>query len=153
VRAPIGLQRGADREALRGAGRLDPAAYSGHSLRAGFLTSAAEAGASVFKMMGSPGTSPSTCCAATSGGRICSKSTPGRRSCDQTIKLRDHAVRRLVERNIRRAWVEATVATPDWTAPDPNPPSVTRAFRAMPDAQGYILRGRAPAGWHRYVPA
>jgi site-specific recombinase XerD len=30
---------------------LDPALYSGHSLRAGFLTSAAEAGASVFKMM------------------------------------------------------------------------------------------------------
>ena len=29
---------------------LDPAAYSGHSLRSGFLTSAAEAGASVFKM-------------------------------------------------------------------------------------------------------
>jgi site-specific recombinase XerD len=29
---------------------LDPAAYAGHSLRAGFLTSAAEAGASVFKM-------------------------------------------------------------------------------------------------------
>lgn len=30
---------------------LDPAAYSGHSLRAGFLASAAEAGVSVFKMM------------------------------------------------------------------------------------------------------
>ena len=30
---------------------LDPAAYSGHSLRAGFLTSAAEHGASIFKMM------------------------------------------------------------------------------------------------------
>jgi integrase len=30
---------------------LDPAAYAGHSLRSGFLTSAAEAGASVFKMM------------------------------------------------------------------------------------------------------
>jgi integrase len=30
---------------------LDPALYSGHSLRAGFLTSAAEAGASIFKMM------------------------------------------------------------------------------------------------------
>jgi integrase len=29
---------------------LDPAAYSGHSLRAGFLTSAAEAGASIFKL-------------------------------------------------------------------------------------------------------
>jgi site-specific recombinase XerD len=30
---------------------LDPALFAGHSLRAGFLTSAAEAGASVFKMM------------------------------------------------------------------------------------------------------
>ena len=29
---------------------LDVAAYSGHSLRSGFLTSAAESGASVFKM-------------------------------------------------------------------------------------------------------
>jgi site-specific recombinase XerD len=30
---------------------LDPAAYSGHSLRSGFLTSAAESGAGIFKMM------------------------------------------------------------------------------------------------------
>ena len=30
---------------------LDPAAYAGHSLRAGFLTSAAEAGASILKMV------------------------------------------------------------------------------------------------------
>ena len=30
---------------------LDPAQFAGHSLRSGFLTSAAEAGASVFKMM------------------------------------------------------------------------------------------------------
>ena len=30
---------------------LDPAAYAGHSLRSGFLTSAAEAGASVLKMV------------------------------------------------------------------------------------------------------
>jgi hypothetical protein len=29
---------------------LDPAVYSGHSLRAGFLTGAAESGASVFKL-------------------------------------------------------------------------------------------------------
>jgi hypothetical protein len=39
----------ADGEAIRRG--LDPAVYSGHSLRAGLLTSAAEAGASVFKMM------------------------------------------------------------------------------------------------------
>jgi hypothetical protein len=30
---------------------LDPRSFAGHSLRAGFLTSAAEHGASVFKMM------------------------------------------------------------------------------------------------------
>ena len=30
---------------------LDPAMFAGHSLRAGFLTSAAELGASIFKMM------------------------------------------------------------------------------------------------------
>jgi integrase len=30
---------------------LDPATFAGHSLRAGFLTSAADAGASIFKMM------------------------------------------------------------------------------------------------------
>jgi integrase len=29
---------------------LDPASYAGHSLRSGFLTSAAEAGASIFKL-------------------------------------------------------------------------------------------------------
>jgi site-specific recombinase XerD len=31
--------------------RLDPAQFAGHSLRAGFLTSAASRGASIFKMM------------------------------------------------------------------------------------------------------
>jgi hypothetical protein len=31
--------------------RLDSAAYAGHSLRIGFLTSAAESGASIFKMI------------------------------------------------------------------------------------------------------
>jgi site-specific recombinase XerD len=30
---------------------LDPASFSGHSLRSGFLTSAASRGASIFKMM------------------------------------------------------------------------------------------------------
>ena len=30
---------------------LDPASFAGHSLRAGFLTSAAESGASVLKMV------------------------------------------------------------------------------------------------------
>lgn len=53
----VGTARLSDRTVAeivkRCAGRvgLDPAAYAGHSLRAGFLTSAAARGASVFKMM------------------------------------------------------------------------------------------------------
>jgi hypothetical protein len=35
---------------LKGAG-LDAASFAGHNLRAGFLTSAAKSGASIFKMM------------------------------------------------------------------------------------------------------
>ena len=37
---------------FRAAGRvgLDPASYGGHSLRSGFLTSAAESGASIWKL-------------------------------------------------------------------------------------------------------
>jgi hypothetical protein len=56
------------------------------------------------------------------------------------IRLHDHAVARLSERNIPRAWAEATVTAPDWTAPDPDDPLVTRAFRAIPEAHGRILR-------------
>src|SRR3979490_1222343 len=37
--------------AVGGGAGLDPAVFSGHSLRAGFLTSAAAKGASIFKMM------------------------------------------------------------------------------------------------------
>ena len=35
---------------IRPAGRPRPKAYSGHSLRSGFLTSAAESGASIWKL-------------------------------------------------------------------------------------------------------
>jgi hypothetical protein len=56
------------------------------------------------------------------------------------IRLHDHAVLRLAERRVSRTWVEATVAAPDWTAPDPDDPQVTRAFRLIPEAQGRILR-------------
>jgi hypothetical protein len=51
VRGPGARLSGPDREALRERRvGLDPAAYAAHSLRSGFLTSAAEAGASVFKL-------------------------------------------------------------------------------------------------------
>jgi hypothetical protein len=46
-----GVRCSADVKAYAVLAGLDPAQFSGNSLRSGFLTSAAEAGASVFKMM------------------------------------------------------------------------------------------------------
>jgi hypothetical protein len=61
---------------------LDPSAFAGHSLRSGFLTSAAEHGASVFKMMEVSRHLRWTRCAATCARPICSAGTQARRSCD-----------------------------------------------------------------------
>ena len=70
---------------------LDPAVYAGHSLRAGFLTSAAENGANVFKMMEvSPGTRAWTPFAATSAGPICSRITPGQHFCETYFRKTDN---------------------------------------------------------------
>jgi hypothetical protein len=44
-------RRGSFKRYAHGRVGLDAAAYSGHSLRSGFLTSAAESGASIFKMV------------------------------------------------------------------------------------------------------
>jgi hypothetical protein len=65
---------------------LDATEFSGHSLRSGFLTSAAEAGASIFKMVEvsrhkSVGTLQ-TRCAGMCGGLICLRNMLARRSCD-----------------------------------------------------------------------
>jgi hypothetical protein len=45
----------------------------------------------------------------------------------------------LRERGIRREWVTDALAEPDWTTPNLHPDR-TRAFRAIPDAGGKILR-------------
>jgi hypothetical protein len=45
------LFRSVSRHGKVGRLRLDPKQFAGHSLRAGFLTSAASRGASIFKMM------------------------------------------------------------------------------------------------------
>ena len=59
---------------------LNPEEFSGHSLRAGFVTSAAESGASILKMRRRV-TRARTSWPATSAGSTCSRTTPGRRSC------------------------------------------------------------------------
>lgn len=38
------------------------------------------------------------------------------------------------------AWVERTVREPDWTAPDPQNPALTRSFRRIGEAGGRVLR-------------
>jgi len=55
---------------------LDAALFAGTASGPGFITSAAESGAALSPI--SRGTRASTCCAATSGARICSRITPGR---------------------------------------------------------------------------
>lgn len=55
------------------------------------------------------------------------------------LHFTDHAENTLRERGIQREWVAAALAEPDWTAPDPKADR-TRAFRAIPDAGGKILR-------------
>jgi hypothetical protein len=56
---------------------LDPVQFAGHSLRSGFLTSAAESGASVFKMMDVSRHKSVDSYVATCGAPICSTSTRG----------------------------------------------------------------------------
>ncbi len=60
---------------------LDPARYAGHSLRAGFVTAAARAGADIWKSSKSAATNRCRCSPATSATLDCSTTTPATRSC------------------------------------------------------------------------
>jgi hypothetical protein len=63
------------------------------------------------------------------------------------VIMRHHAIMRIAERGIALSWVEATVASPDWSVPDARP-GVTRSFRGIAAAGGKVLRvaHRADAG-------
>ena len=56
------------------------------------------------------------------------------------IRLSKHAQEALDKRNILVAWVERTLAAPDFAHPDPGDPSLTRSFKAIDEAGGRILR-------------
>jgi len=63
------------------------------------------------------------------------------------IRLSAHAIEMLDTRDIEFAWVEATVKRPSATAVDPRDPTLTRSFRAIPEADGRVLRVvHRPAG-------
>ena len=56
------------------------------------------------------------------------------------MRYTKHAERRLSEREIPKAWVEATVSAPDREAPDPKNPGLTRAYKRLTEAGGRVLR-------------
>ncbi|SFK96062.1 DUF4258 domain-containing protein [Falsiroseomonas stagni] len=60
------------------------------------------------------------------------------------IRLSIHAERRLRERGIPLAWIEAAIAQPDRTAPDPADPTLVHAFRAIGAAGGAYPEGCPP---------
>jgi hypothetical protein len=51
-----------------------------------------------------------------------------------------HASAMLEERAIDREWVERTILHPDSAEPDPRHPEMVRAFRAVPERDGRVLR-------------
>ncbi|MCG5246641.1 DUF4258 domain-containing protein [Methylorubrum extorquens] len=51
-----------------------------------------------------------------------------------------HALDTLAERAIERAWVERTLLSPESIEPDPIHPDRMRAFRALPERDGRVLR-------------
>ena len=56
------------------------------------------------------------------------------------ILFTDHALDSIRDRKLDRAWAEATIRDPEWTAPDTHRPGVERRFRRIPEAEGRVLR-------------
>ncbi|NJL07675.1 MAG: DUF4258 domain-containing protein [Methylacidiphilales bacterium] len=51
-----------------------------------------------------------------------------------------HAEDVLREREVDPAWVEHTLAAPDQDEPDSDDPTLRRAFKAIPERDGRVLR-------------
>ena len=56
------------------------------------------------------------------------------------LKLTAHTVERTRQYGLALSWIEATVAAPDWTVPDPRERGVTRSFKAIPERGGRVMR-------------
>jgi hypothetical protein len=56
------------------------------------------------------------------------------------ITFTQHALAMLTERGIAEEWVRRTLAEPDDSAPDPSHPDRHRAFRAIAERDGRVLR-------------
>lgn len=51
-----------------------------------------------------------------------------------------HAIERLEQRRIEKAWVERVLDNPDWVEPDPKNEKVRRAYGRVEEANRMILR-------------
>lgn len=51
-----------------------------------------------------------------------------------------HARDQIALRSLDQAWVERTILAPDAVEPDPRHPDRRRAFRALPERDGRVLR-------------
>lgn len=56
------------------------------------------------------------------------------------LRLTEHAERELRRRAIALAWVEAAIASPDWTVSDPRDPGLTQSFKAIQAFGDRVLR-------------
>ena len=56
------------------------------------------------------------------------------------IVLAHHAEVVMREREIARAWIERTLAAPDWDVEDPNDPALRRSYAAIAERGGRVLR-------------
>nr|WP_047577953.1 DUF4258 domain-containing protein [Methylobacterium sp. ZNC0032] len=52
----------------------------------------------------------------------------------------DHANEMLAERGLQREWVERTILDPDALERDPKHPDRVRAYKALPERDGRVLR-------------
>lgn len=56
------------------------------------------------------------------------------------IILTRHAEQEIVRRHITMQWIARVVTAPSRNSPDPRDPSLTRAFKAIPEYGGRVLR-------------
>ena len=56
------------------------------------------------------------------------------------VSYSGHAEASLLDRELDREWVERTLRWPEVVEPDPKHPERLRAFRAIPERDGRVLR-------------
>lgn len=59
---------------------------------------------------------------------------------DPPLRFTRHAEEVMSEREIPASWVERTLAAPTSDGPDPNDPTLRRAFAPVPERDGRTLR-------------